>query len=174
MVGDDDQSIYKFQGANVENVYTFFQKHETHIQLISLTENYRSSQKILNVSNHIIEKNQERLVGKIGNVSKDIIASNPTVSNYNKPVIIFSYEDSNQELIDTCNNVEELIKNGVSPNEIAILFKEHKQAEPLIPMLEGRNIPYLIARNHNVLEQTLIKQLIQLLRYVELEISKAK
>lgn len=64
VVGDDDQSIYKFQGANVENIREFFSRYESNIKLVVLDQNYRSSQHILDASNFLIQNNNERLVGK--------------------------------------------------------------------------------------------------------------
>ncbi|HBN03346.1 MAG TPA: hypothetical protein DD396_04820, partial [Bacteroidetes bacterium] len=61
VVGDDDQSIYKFQGANVENIFDFYKKYESYAKLIVLDQNYRSSQSILDGSNAIIKNNDERL-----------------------------------------------------------------------------------------------------------------
>ena len=80
VVGDDDQSIYKFQGANVENIHEFYKRYETNIKLVVLDQNYRSSQHILDASNFLIKNNKERLVGKVPNLNKDIIAANKEVA----------------------------------------------------------------------------------------------
>ena len=65
VVGDDDQSIYRFQGANVENMHEFAKQFSDSLYTVVLTNNYRSTQPILDVSRTLIERNQERLVNKI-------------------------------------------------------------------------------------------------------------
>ncbi len=62
VVGDDDQSIYRFQGANVENMLEFATGYKNDLLTVVLTDNYRSTQPILDISRTLIERNQERLV----------------------------------------------------------------------------------------------------------------
>ena len=70
VVGDDDQSIYRFQGANIENMQNFADSYQKDLLTIVLTNNYRSTQAILDVSKTIIDKNNERLVNNIPGLSK--------------------------------------------------------------------------------------------------------
>src|SRR5436305_15016205 len=64
VVGDDDQSIYRFQGANVENMMAFVKSYENDLMKVVLVSNYRSTQPILDVSKTLIGKNKERLINK--------------------------------------------------------------------------------------------------------------
>jgi DNA helicase-2/ATP-dependent DNA helicase PcrA len=64
VVGDDDQSIYRFQGANIENMLDFTSKYSD-AKIIVLDKNYRSQQAILDVSKNLIENNSERLISRI-------------------------------------------------------------------------------------------------------------
>jgi len=73
-VGDDDQSIYRFQGANIENMLDFSTKYSD-TKFIVLEHNYRSNQQILDLSSQLIENNNERLSNKITLVNKKLIAS---------------------------------------------------------------------------------------------------
>ena len=65
VVGDDDQSIYRFQGANVENMLGLCQQYKDDLLKVVLVNNYRSTQPILDVSKTLIDRNKERLVKKI-------------------------------------------------------------------------------------------------------------
>ena len=65
VVGDDDQSIYRFQGANVENMLGFANSYKNDLLTVVLTNNYRSTQPILDVSKTLIDKNNERLIRKL-------------------------------------------------------------------------------------------------------------
>src|SRR2546421_2432670 len=71
VVGDDDQSIYRFQGANVENMLAFADSYKNDLIRVVLTHNYRSTQPILDISRTLIERNSERLVRKMEGLNKD-------------------------------------------------------------------------------------------------------
>src|SRR5690606_18298688 len=81
VVGDDDQSIYRFQGANVENMMQFAESYKDDLLKIVLTHNYRSIQPILDVSKYLIDRNQERLVNKIEGLSKHLLSSHPDIKH---------------------------------------------------------------------------------------------
>ncbi|HEX7848075.1 MAG TPA: UvrD-helicase domain-containing protein [Chitinophagaceae bacterium] len=88
VVGDDDQSIYRFQGANVENMLDFAGNYKDDLLTVVLTNNYRSIQPILDISKTLINRNEERLVKKIGGLSKELISSNTLINQLtNKPTI---------------------------------------------------------------------------------------
>src|SRR5690606_34744267 len=74
VVGDDDQSIFRFQGANVENMLSFAQTYNEDLLKVVLTNNYRSTQPILDVSKQLIDKNNDRLVKQISGLTKDLVA----------------------------------------------------------------------------------------------------
>ncbi|HNE45359.1 MAG TPA: ATP-dependent helicase, partial [Chitinophagales bacterium] len=71
-VGDDDQSIYEFQGARVKNILDFYTAYQEHVEVIVLTDNYRSHQAVLNAARVVIEQNQERLINKIEGLTKQL------------------------------------------------------------------------------------------------------
>ncbi|WP_457831595.1 UvrD-helicase domain-containing protein, partial [Staphylococcus aureus] len=72
VVGDDDQSIYRFQGANVSNMVDFANRYKQTIRTVVLTKNYRSVQPILDIAKTLIDNNKERLVNAIDNLSKEL------------------------------------------------------------------------------------------------------
>ncbi|HEU4472037.1 MAG TPA: ATP-dependent DNA helicase [Flavisolibacter sp.] len=80
VVGDDDQSIYRFQGANVENMLSFAEGYKKDLLTVVLVNNYRSTQPILDVSKALIDRNEERLVKQIEGLSKDLIAQSVAIT----------------------------------------------------------------------------------------------
>ena len=91
VVGDDDQSIYRFQGANIENMEKFADAYSKDLKTVVLTDNYRSTQPILNIAKTLIDRNQERLVKKIPGLSKELKTSNQSLLNVNERPRILSY-----------------------------------------------------------------------------------
>ena len=126
VVGDDDQSIYRFQGANVENMMQFAESYKEDLLKIVLTHNYRSIQPILDVSKFLIDRNQERLVNKITGLSKELISSHPDIKHLLHQPQVNVYETQRSEMIDITRQVEKLIATRTSPGRIAVIYKENK------------------------------------------------
>lgn len=169
VVGDDDQSIYRFQGANVQNIYEFYSKYQKYIKLVVLDKNYRSSQNILDGSGSIISNNEERLVGKVERLTKDIIASNDEVSSITDSLKIVEYQNTYHEVVSITTKIKELNVNGVSFKDIGILYRNHSQSEELIKFLESEEIDYNVSKTQDILQIPLIKQLNTFLTYLSLE-----
>ena len=121
VVGDDDQSIYRFQGANIENMEKFADAYSKEIQTVILTENYRSTQPILDVAKSLIDRNNERLVKKIPGLSKELIASNKKINGLTNAPILSVYESEQQEMIGITIAVEKLLLEGIEPGKIGII-----------------------------------------------------
>lgn len=172
VVGDDDQSIYKFQGANVENIFEFYKHYESYVSLIVLDENYRSSQNILDGSNKVIGHNNERLVGKVEGLHKDIKASNPEVKDLKQSVKIVQYPNEFQEIVGITTKLKQLIAQGISLKDVGILYRNHSQSEELIRYLEAEGIAYNVARTQDVLQVPIVNQLRLFLEYLSLEKAK--
>ncbi|MFY0644447.1 MAG: ATP-dependent helicase [Bacteroidia bacterium] len=169
VVGDDDQSIYKFQGANVENIYSFYKHYETSAKLVVLDQNYRSNQEILEASGQLITRNEERLINKVSSLTKTLKAVNPDRQSDENALSIDSYQNSYQEIVGVAEQIKKLQKQEVDLDEIAILYRNHKQSELLIQYFEAESIPFQVVRSQDVLQVELIKQLILLLKYLSLE-----
>lgn len=169
VVGDDDQSIYKFQGANVQNIYEFYNRFKDYIKLIVLTENYRSTPSILNASNSVIQHNNERLVGRIPGLSKNIISSNQSVTKQDTAVVVKSYPNTYQEIVSIASEIKELNAKGVPLKEIAVLYRNHDQSEDLMAYLQTEEIPFSVSVTENILQEPIIIQLLQLLEYISEE-----
>ena len=169
VVGDDDQSIYRFQGANVENMMLFANSYQDALLTVVLTNNYRSTQPILDVSQTVIGKNMERLVKKLQGLSKDLISSNPAMLGLSHQPLIREYETQRQEMIGIAKQVQQLVEQGTPPGKIAIIYKENKYGEELSQFFKLLNIPVYSKRHLNILELPLARKIILLLKYLAAE-----
>jgi DNA helicase II / ATP-dependent DNA helicase PcrA len=168
VVGDDDQSIFRFQGANVENMLLFRKKYPE-IKTIMLTENYRSVQSILDVSKTLIEKNKERLIHHIEGLSKTLSASKPSLKGVFQTPVVNEWRTPREEMIGITKAVEELIHEGVEPRQIAVIYKENRFGEEISTYLKFKQIPYYSKRNLNLLNIPLVKKLIRVFEYLDAE-----
>ncbi len=169
VVGDDDQSIYRFQGANVENMLQFANNYQSDLQTVVLTNNYRSNQPILDNAKTLIDFNKERLVAKISGLSKELISSGKEIKNSFIEPIIKEYETPRQEMIDITLQLKQLLESGITPNEIAIIYKENRFGESLAAYLRLSKLPYYTKRDINILDELLIKKIFLLLKYIVAE-----
>ena len=169
VVGDDDQSIFRFQGANVENMEHFVRKYDKDLLKIVLTNNYRSTQKILDSSKTIIEKNNERLVNKINGLSKNLVASNTSINTFQTPLSIHQHQTQKHEMIGITLAVETLINSGIQPGNIGVIYKENKYGDELTRFFNLKEIPVYSKRSVNIFEIPLAKKIILLLKYLSAE-----
>ena len=173
VVGDDDQSIFRFQGANVENMLHFQKDYVEDVLMIVLENNYRSTQPILDASTIIINNNQERLVNKINGLEKKLISANSKLQHITTAPSIISYDTPQEEMMDITEQITQLIASNVAPQEIAVLYKENRYGEEIAHFLQQKNIPVFTKRTANLLDQTLIKQIITLLDYLTCELDQS-
>jgi DNA helicase-2/ATP-dependent DNA helicase PcrA len=166
VVGDDDQSIYRFQGANVENMLQFADGYRKDLLTVVLVNNYRSTQPILNVSKTLIDANNERLVNQIQGLSKELIASNEVIKDIGHLPRICEYETQRDEMITTALQLEMLIREGIPGNAIGVIYRENRYGEELANYLRLKNIPFYSKRSLNILDQPIIQQLLLVLNYL--------
>ena len=169
VVGDDDQSIYRFQGANVENMMMFADSYKDVLLTVVLTDNYRSIQPILNVSRTIIDQNNDRLVKRLENLSKDLVASRAEILHLDHLPVIKEYQSQRDEMIGITLEIDKLITEGAPPGKIAVLYKENRYGEQLAKYFKLLDIPVYSKRNLNILELPLAQKLILLMRYLAAE-----
>ncbi|MGZ5246777.1 MAG: ATP-dependent helicase [Flavitalea sp.] len=169
VVGDDDQSIYRFQGANIENMESFAKSYSEDLMTIVLTNNYRSTQPILDISKSLIDRNSERLIKKLKDFSKDLTSSHPEISLLKNLPTFLSYESQRDEMVDIVLRIEQLIAEGIDPGHIAVIYKENKYGEELMRMMRYKNIPTYSKRNVNLFEIPLARKIIHIIRYLAAE-----
>ena len=169
VVGDDDQSIYRFQGANVENMKHFADSFQNDLLTVVLTNNYRSVQPILDISKTLISKNEERLIKQLPSLSKELITAKESLKAIHHQPRIKEYETQRQEMIDITLQIQQLLQQGTLPGKIAVIYKENKYGEELTQYFKQRNIPVYSKRNLNMFELPLVQKLILLFRYLAAE-----
>ncbi|HMU09761.1 MAG TPA: ATP-dependent DNA helicase [Ferruginibacter sp.] len=169
VVGDDDQSIYRFQGANVENMLAFATAYSKDLLTVVLTSNYRSTQPILDVSKTLINRNEERLVKQIDGLSKELLASNLRINGSTDKPSLHEYNSVKEEMADITNRVYNLLQQKTEPGRIAVIYKENKYGEELAKYFRLKNIPVYSKRNIDVLVQPFTSKIIQVLRYLNAE-----
>jgi len=161
-VGDDDQSIYKFQGANLRNVTDFLKKYKE-VKKVVLTHNYRSTQEILDYSKGVIERAEDRLVKKDKEIVKDLIAANSKIKA--GAISQKEFETKLEQYIFIAEEIKKL-RTGNSEEEIAIISRKHSDLEELLAILNYYDVPALYERNRNILEEKLIQEIIALASFV--------
>ncbi len=168
VVGDDDQSIYRFQGANVENMNLFAGNYKNDLLTVVLENNYRSVQGILDISKTLIDRNTERLIHKNPDLklSKNLVSSNEKIKHLAHLPIIHTYETKQQEMVGITQQVEKILAEGIEPRKISIIYKENKYGEELAQYFKLRKIPYYSKRSLDILCIPFAKKLISVLRYL--------
>ncbi|MEO1513635.1 MAG: ATP-dependent DNA helicase [Bacteroidota bacterium] len=169
IVGDDDQSIYEFQGARLKNLEEFYQQHQEDLSLVLLEDNYRSSQNILDTSRAVIDQNTRRIIRQMGGVQKILTARHPDFARSPAQVRLLTYANRAQEEVGIADAIAQLQAEGFPLQEVAVIYARHKQARNLIELLERRHIPYKTKREVNVLDMPLVRNIRQLLRYLQAE-----
>lgn len=169
VVGDDDQSIYRFQGANIENMMDFAGNYKEDLLTVVLTNNYRSTQPILDISKTLINRNDERLVNKIDGLSKELLSSRDGLKSLKHLPLLQEYESQRQEMIGIASQVQTLTEQNISPGRIGIIYKENKYGEELAQYFKLLHVPVYSKRHLNILELPLAQKIILLLKYLSSE-----
>ena len=169
VVGDDDQSIFRFQGANMDNIIEFRDKFKP--TTIVLEENYRSGQLILDKSTQLIKNNKERLANTDSNITKNLIESrkekSPGIINYTK------YHNNVHEEKALINQILKLRDQGYPLNKVAVIYRKHRNVENIIKYLEINDVPLNVKRKIDVLRMPAIQQLASMLGYISKEKTKS-
>ena len=174
IVGDDDQAIYEFQGARLQNITEYFHKYKQFLQMVILRENYRSTQAILDRSNQLIRNNEKRILTALKelDIQKQLVAANPEVSQLKTLPKLHSFPNRFQENVAILQEVQQLQSRGYALNKIAIIYALHRQANGLLELFEKKGIPFNARRAVNILDLILIRQIRQILEFVALELEK--
>lgn len=170
VVGDDDQSIYRFQGANLRNMMTLANKYEKDLVKVVLTENYRSVQPILDAAGYLIRHNSQRLVNQIPGLTKDLRAARADRSDTTILPKIRVYENEFSENVHVTLAIRGLLAAGVQPGRIAVIYREHKFGDELIRFLQLSEIPFFVRRSIDLLEDVFVNKILNLVRYVVSEL----
>lgn len=161
VVGDDDQSIYRFRGAAISNILSFIEDFPKSKQVI-IRKNYRSSQKILDKSYKLIQNNNPYRLEIQNKLDKKLIG--------NKNKSIFEIVDSQDILteIDTVSSkIKNLVKNkGINYSDVAVLIRKNNQAKLIANTLLRLKIPYVISESQSLFDQPEIRLLINFIHII--------
>ncbi len=158
VVGDDDQSIYRFRGAHLKNILEF-REHYPEAKEIVLRRNYRSTKQILARSRKLILQNQERLEVRYG-ISKEL----QTDKNGGEP-IWKEFETESDEAAWVADEIAAAVQEKRRrPRDIALLVRNNRHAEPFLRALDERGIPYYFSGSRGLFQRPEIKELISLLQ----------
>ena len=152
-VGDDDQSIYGWRGAKIENINKFSKEKETSI--VRLEQNYRSTQKILNAANAVIGKNSNRLGKKLW-----------TEGNEGECIEVYEAYNEQEEANYVAENVHKIFSGGDYYKDIAVLYRSNAQSRTIEEYLLRQNLPYVIYGGVRFYERLEIKNVLAYLRLI--------
>ena len=158
VVGDDDQAIYSFQGADISNILNFMTNYPK-AKLINLTDNYRSTTDILNNSRNVIIQGHERLENRIKTLNKQLVSVDKSDDT---SVYLHEAETINDERHWLISSIKSQINSSKKPNDIAIFTRRHGEINNLLPYFYQAGIAVNYERRDNALDLTPIKLIEQL------------
>lgn len=159
-VGDDDQAIFAFQGANVSNIVDFVTHYDA--ERITLLENYRSKDQILDLSYNIREQISDSFA-KAQNIDKKLLGHKDGAANITR----HEFMESSAEYHWVASEIKKLIDAGVSQRDIAIITPKHKYVAPLLPYLKAYpEIKISYEKRDNLFEDARIHEIITLSRFI--------
>lgn len=151
-VGDDDQAIFKFNGAELNNMLGFKREYPT-AKIIILTDNYRSTQAILDTAKRIIEQAESRMINADPALSKNLLAKAPPKAK--GAVIATAFSSRELQLSQVARDIQ---KNYKPPLEIAVLARSHDSLIKMAGLLQNLNIPVRYEQSRNTLDHEIINQ----------------
>lgn len=154
VVGDDDQSIYKFRGATIENILSF-EKQFRNAVVIRLEQNYRSTQNILDAANAVISHNQERKGKRLWTQNGD-----------GEKIVVRRASDESTEAEFVASSIVENVKNGRKYSDHAVLYRMNAQSNSVERYFIRSNIPYRIIGGHKFFERKEIKDMLAYLNVI--------
>ena len=155
VVGDDDQSIYKFRGADISNILNF-EKDYPDARVIKLEQNYRSTQNILGAAGAVVARNTGRKPKELW-----------TRKTGGDKIICYQAQDEKDEARFICRSVEQEVDEGRSLREMAVLYRTNAQSRALEDALRNRGLPYRIFGGLRFYDRKEIKDVIAYLRVLQ-------
>jgi len=157
IVGDDDQAIYGWRGARVENIQRF-QKHFPSAEVIRLEQNYRSTTTILSAANALIDNNADRMGKKLWSSGAD-----------GDKIIFYNAYDERDETHFVINKIKQFVDAGHARSEVAILYRSNAQSRVFEERFVSEAIPYRVYGGMRFFERAEIKNALAYLRLMDNE-----
>jgi superfamily I DNA/RNA helicase len=154
VVGDDDQSIYGWRGAEVKNILDFPKRYKN-CQTVKLERNYRSSPAILEIANQLIVQNKRR---------HDKILK-PESQNLGEKPEIFIFESEQEEADFVAREIQALVSLGLKLEEIAVLYRSNSQGGMIESVLREHRLPYTVSGGTAFFDRREVKDVLAYLRF---------
>ena len=170
VVGDPNQAIYRFQGASVENVLAFTRQYPS-ATIITLDTAYRCPQNIYDSASQLIEHNQ---LSKIDDreLKLNLALRLQSQNQEQRQIIWHQAQSSTLECIYIVETIQKLLDRGVAPQEIAVLYRTHAEANQLLEILDKWQITYQLNQGDDILQMPIIEQILQVMQVIA-QISEA-
>jgi len=162
VVGDDDQSIFRFRGASLSNILSFEEVYPE-AERIVLVRNYRSTQAILDASYRLIRHNDPNRLEFKDRVAKRLKAA---VRGAGKSIHMLAFDTLSHEADDVAGRVAALHEAGAAWRDIAVLVRRNADADPYLRSFNMRGIPYRFSGSRGLYQQEEIKVLVAFIRAV--------
>lgn len=165
VVGDPNQAIYRFQGASIENVLAFTRTYPN-ASVITLNQAYRCPQNIYDTATEIISYNNLSKLDSLDSKIK-LITKLESPKGAGEKIELFKSPSQLVEAIAVVEQIQTLKNSGVPLSQIAVLYRNHSDADDLIEALEKWELPYELKKGNSVLQNSYIEELIDLLRLIK-------
>ena len=154
VVGDEDQSIYKWRGADIRNILDFESDHAG-ARVVKLEQNYRSTGNILRAANAIIARNAERRPKRLFTEAGD-----------GERIVLFEGETERDEADFVAGRIAAALQEGMSPRDFAVFYRTNAQSRVLEDAFRARDLPYVVVGGTRFFDRAEIKDLICYLRAI--------
>jgi DNA helicase-2/ATP-dependent DNA helicase PcrA len=164
VVGDDDQAIYKFQGAEISNIVSFAERYRDP-KLIVLSQSYRSSQRLLDAARSVIQRGSLQLQKLLPELRKELSSAAGEGALDEIRAREFPSEETQYHWLAA--EAKRLIEGGTPAGKIAVIGRRHRDLEALVPHFHAAEVPVSYERQRNVLHEPHVRQLVTMMRFVD-------
>jgi DNA helicase II / ATP-dependent DNA helicase PcrA len=163
VVGDDKQSIYRFQGASLSNMLSFYNRYKEHVRVLSLHKNYRSQKNVIAAADAVIANNKESLAAHIPNIdAKQEAAANIP----EEPLLHIQCDSEEEESYRIAQYITNLMKQGALPEDVAVLYRNNSDGESLMQVLRRLGVPARIEMGEDIFRSRVVRQWIMLFQWL--------
>ena len=163
VVGDDDQAIYKWRGASLTNIRQFEERFPEAKKVV-LTENYRSTQSILDTAYHVVQQNNPFRLEHEANIDKRLVGKG--YEDAGEAVDVHHFAHYAEEVKFVIGQIHEAVANGARYKDVALLVRANSHAAPYIEAMKDAGIPFTVRDTQGLLRFEEIKDIVAVLRFL--------
>jgi len=163
VVGDDKQSVFRFQGASLENLMNFYERHKEQVKIVSLKSNYRSKQTVLDAAAGVISNNTESVTKYVKSITDDLVAVREGKEELLEQYVFDTVAEEDYFIVQ---KIKELLAAGVAAEEIVVLYRFNRDVESLLDLMLHQGVPVRLEAGENVLINRRVRQLLTLMQLV--------